>query len=138
MTLVMACVFAGIWVRGMRTVDFLEFPIGNSRWQEWAFSDGIIRCWTIEAGTVPNEKMPKAFRWRKNDVMAAMFVNGDEPMWRWRENRFRVDESPPRYWQRPCDLFIPVWQIVVVLTLISALSLVSRPKAGKPELIQEP
>jgi hypothetical protein len=130
--LLLACLFMAGWIRGLKTVDFIEYPIGDQAWHAWAISEGSIRCWTITTEIAPCERVPRSFRWRAYDVLTAMFVNGDEPIWRWRENRLQPYAGPIWSWQIPCNLFIPYWSIVIPITALSAW-LIFQPRLSKIE-----
>jgi hypothetical protein len=139
MTLVMACLFGLEWLRGQSTVDLIQFTTGNRTWQEWAFSDGIIRYWAIKAEDVPKETIPNVIRWKSYDLFWGMFdKHGDQQLLRWLENRHKPYEGPIRDWKIPCSLFIRFWTIIIPLLLLSVFLLFSKPPPHKPQTPPEP
>jgi len=134
-TLGLACLFAAGWVRSMSIVDLIQIRTASRRWHEFAISDGLIRCWSINADTVPLERVPESFHWRRFDIFEALTANGDEPMYRWSQNRFSRFRAPD-FWPDypsmiPCQLFVSYGLIVGLLTLLAAWLLFSKPRPAK-------
>ena len=133
-TLAMACLLGLEWLRGQSTVDLIQITTGNRTWQEWAFSDGIIRYWTIKADDVPKETMPNVIRWKSYGTGWGMFdKNFDRQLMRWLENRHKPYDGPIQDWKIPCSLFIPFWTIILPLLPLTAFLLLSKPRLHKSE-----
>ncbi len=138
-TLVMACVFMGGWVRSQFTFDDLEVPFGNaacgvtsmgggldfyrlttldqtSAWSSTTYSSGTEV--TVDADGTPMETTPWSaqhqIEWRRD----------------WAGFHFGVSREGNR---RDEDCMIPYWSIVIPLTLISYWLLLPKPRRSSQQ-----
>lgn len=128
-TLILACVFSGEWLRGMSYLDCVHFPTGEHSWQEWSSGRGAIRGWNLNVKTVVNEERPESFGWYMVTISEISSRNGRPQTWRWWCDNFGAENW--FYFQDNfrSDFIIPYWSIVVPLILLSACLLLSKPRS---------
>lgn len=118
LTLVIACAFAGVWVRSSRVSDRLTFYLGNQLYDLTSVEEGVIFSKSCEA---PPEA-GRFIRWRSSWIAWRCVIN--EPPGGLPSSSF-LDESV---------FFFPMtyrlawhWTIVLPLTLVSGILLLPLP-----------
>jgi hypothetical protein len=135
MTLVMACFFTAGWIRSPITFDELGVPCfrvistNGGLYCEIVLKPFGLDFWYGSMGP--------------NVLGRPDFYNCNDPrVWKWRGLGFAYGTFPPEDFGNPKDgviafrFFVPYWSVVVILTLISAWCLLTKPRpktAAKPE-----
>lgn len=144
-TLLMACAFAGGWVRSTRFYDDVSFQRGSRTTDLISCRDGVIWLRTCEV-----RARIAAGRWRwvsepdegtelPFDVSTDLADVGWHSQW----YSFHVAETQvdPQSGYQFSVCVVPYWSIVMPLTLLAAGLLLSKPRPKKelekPEVIQQ-
>ena len=147
-TLLMACVIMGSWVRSLVRHDLVMIPWGNDTFCVES-ACGVIefaRLTTRDHKSKPmwsaNEITPTHWRWLNNDGIPRAVdhlgeLSENEIDWRWDWAGFHFGAGHSIN-DREEDYMFPYWSIVVPLTLLSAYLLLSKPNKSTSKKITEP
>jgi len=145
-TLLMALVSVGGWVRSYALMDELWFTEDPSPTQIFIEScAGRLRLFYVAC----NQEITggNIYFWRSGSFEPAYrnFSGWGNPIifdWRWQFLGFDVgrgqEETSPPSVSKVSFMFIPYWSIVIPLTLHSAYLLLSKPRKSTPTKITEP
>ena len=133
-TLLMACAFAGLWVRSTVVIDVFTISYEQRRYQ-WRTSDyGISGIYFELMGDLSFSVLPRDF-WRRMVVDDFNVDRDDVPNWpddvlKWRKRLvgFELGEHFDPTFMRAQYMVIPYWALVTPLTLLSAYLLLSKPR----------
>lgn len=146
-TLVMACVFMGVWVRSEITADWFYFSSGEFTNEGLISFRGNLICnrfrHSDKTGT-PREVIVERGESVWEFLFAHQLSNDDPFEWQQSWNICGIckrETAAPEF--RLTALTIPYWSIVVPLTLLSAYLLLSKlrrttPKTGEPAPAEAP
>ena len=138
-TLVMACVFAGGWVRSLTMLDLFTVATSNNLWR-FTIEDGIVEFsfyqrvsgdpqlsqnsgWKSDSNVTPNGGKIRSGPTTANLAMSDTKLE------------FYSFAYAAKYWVSPTfamDMYFfvfPYWSIVIPLTLLSAWLLLSKPRS---------
>lgn len=147
-TLLMACVAVGGWVRSRVRHDLVMIPWANetfcveSMWGEIEFARLITQDNKTKAKWISNEITPTNWRWLDDagnpqavDHLAELAEG--EIAWRWDWAGFHFGAGQTANGGEE-DYMVPYWSITVPFTLISAFLLLSKRRQSTPKKISEP
>lgn len=136
MTLVMALVLAGIWVRSFNTFDILVCP---ARQQTTLVSGNGSIVWA-KAWIAKDTKPFQLPKWKAMPSKSQLFFSDPALNINWIRCRFgsgyEYTDAPIRQISSSYWIF-PFWSIVMPLTLLSAYLLLSKPRVAKPAAVAE-
>ena len=147
-TLFMACVIVGAWVRSLIRHDLVMIPYGNDTFCVES-ACGVIefaRLTTRDNKSKPkwfsNEITPTLWRWLDNDGIPRAVdhlgeLSENEIDWRWDWAGFHFGAGHSIN-DGEEDYMLPYWSIVVPLTLVSFCLLLSKPGKTTEKKIPEP
>jgi hypothetical protein len=159
-TLMMACVFMGGWVRSLEFIDVFNCPIGKSNSMAVASSDGAI-TWRVGWNKVNPWQEVALFTWPTTTYKTWLSTRlrcdlasttdyryrfpfptgeGDSVVWFLKWSGFGIGGTPPKEWDfcQQKYLIVRYWSMTVSLNLISLCLLFSRPRKSNPKKITEP
>ena len=147
-TLFMACVIVGAWVRSLIRHDLVMIPYGNdtfcfeSMCGEIEFARLTTRDNTTKPKWISNAITPGHWRWlddagnpRAVDHLVELAENELDWRWDWAGFHFGAGHSIN---DREEDYMLPYWSIVVPLTLASLCLLLSNPGKSASKKNTEP
>ena len=137
-TLLMACVFVGGWVRSLRIQDAIVVPYGRGSSVQVV---SACQCLILVSASDPMSPVSmNKFSWWSESVPSYL---GDYYRLRFMEviptikcRRFHPSEFRHSQTSTVANCYhIPYWSIVIPLTLISAFLLLSKPRKSTPTKI---
>ena len=136
-TLVMALVFMGGWVRSVSLTDNIVVPCERNRIHVLLSLDSTLGWWIYRADK-PHGK-PAWPDWRSEVTVDAGRLNNGNVQWNWRccgfgrgATAIAADGSMAQLWT------IPYWSVTTPLTLLSAFLLLSKPRKLTQKKLAEP
>ena len=146
LTLLIACVFAGLWVRSFEFADhFGVFDVINQREYFLESANGRLLWYWQEPDANLGNTGPPYCGWVTEpleDISPEHFIFADHSIvafrWGFQWFNFGGDQffsTKPTKLSGGIQLFFPYWFIVIPLTLLSAWLLLSKPRAKKPPAV---
>lgn len=151
-TLVMALLFVGAWIRSLNNFDVINCPLGQeyaiaiTSWKEafairigWDHEDSWSEfCWDLRDADYFGHTDSTSTSYRFEQPIpdgAGCFVN-----WYLRGDWGGIGVTPldDRSWRRMIFLIAPYWPIAIALTAISAFLLLSNPSRLLPRTFTDP
>jgi hypothetical protein len=141
MTLVMACVFTGGWVRSLSIVDAVSIPIAKHILINVSSDDQSVIC--EKQGIEFRELTWEFLEWNGGQPIVTNHDGGYQIHWLWKWHGFGVADGiayadiPPSFSPATIWLF-PYWSFIIPLSLISFWLLLSKPRKSTPMKTIEP
>lgn len=136
-TLVIACVFMGLWARSYYVEDWLVLPIRSAPTELLSRPSGIA---VVTVDGVPPEAYSAHFHWdafqRDKMVFKEPLARLGKVDWRWDFGGFHFSKEGQGQVIR--WYMIPYWSFVIPLTALSAWLLLSKPAKPKQKPVEPP
>ena len=150
-TLVLALVFTGGWIRSLSMADVICFPARKYTTQSMVsvstdilVSAGNSLVWARDheetTGTDANQTIDLGSSFPTWQTQTSLPDSEDSHLkWRWRTCGFGICDSEKREeGSRSTCLFIPYWSIAIPLTLVSIFLILIKPRKSTSNKIAEP
>ena len=138
-TLVMALLFMGGWVRSLSIQDVLSFHSGRHTSEHLSSVKCVL---VLQRGEIDDAEYMMTFpKWTANEFDSeTKWFDETGMVWRWQLYGFGFGELPNDLIEGVQEkyFFIPHWSIVLPLILNSAYLLLSKPPKSTQEKIAEP
>ena len=138
LTLLMACVFMGGWVRSLTYTEIVDFAKGECTTDIFYSFDGVLvwrkvfqECPDVSTSFQEWESVPST-----RFVYHFFMDDRINWIWLWAGAGFGMQVEAPN----DCSYFcsIPYWSIVIPLTLLSGWLLISKPRQSQSKTFVEP